>query len=191
MTMRKRKDGVGKQGPLAAPSQEVAEHRMGGIVQCFQMANLDILFQDQVGKILEKAARIAGAYYQGFRIRQIHADDVRLIQERSGQLAPAIAGDQNRKRMIVQQVANLRNGSDGGDSSAGHDGDMVGELFQLFQLVTGNDQALVLIGQLLKEDEEFLPADRINAAERLIENQELWIMDQSLGQHNTLPRAFG
>ncbi len=93
--------------------------------------------------------------------------------------------------MVVQEVSNLGNGSDGGDSAASHDRDMIGELFQLLQLMAGNDQALLLSGQLLEEDEELLAANRINAAQRFIENQQLGIVDEGLGQLDPLPHAFG
>ena len=64
-------------------------------------------------EILKEAARIPGSNDQGVGIRQIDADNVRLIQKSSGQLASAIAGDKDRKRMIVQKITDLGDGSDG------------------------------------------------------------------------------
>ena len=83
--------------------------------------------------------------------------------------------------MIVQKIADLRNRSHGRDATARHHGDVVREFFQLFQLMARNDQALVLSSQVLEQNQEFLSADRIDAGERLIENEQLGIVDQSLG----------
>ena len=66
--------------------------------------------------------------------------------------------------MLIEQSADLRQGADGGDSARGHDGQMIRELLQGFQLMTGDKQTFAGTGQFLKELDRFPPADRVNAA---------------------------
>ena len=93
--------------------------------------------------------------------------------------------------MVVEPVADLGHRADGGDPAAGHDGDVVGQLFQLVQLVAGDQQTLALLGQLAEQGDELGPADRVDAAERFVEHQQLRVVQQRLGQLDALPHALG
>ena len=53
--------------------------------------------------------------------------------------------------MVVEPVADLRHGADGGDAAARHDGDVIGQLFQFVQFVAGDEQTLALFGQLAEQ----------------------------------------
>jgi hypothetical protein len=68
------------QEPSTACSEEVAQHGVSGIVQRFQMSDLDILLKDQMSEILEKAARVARPNDQAIAIRQLDTHDIGLIQ---------------------------------------------------------------------------------------------------------------
>ena len=107
------------------------------------MADIVVFFQDQVGEFLKKPARVARPDHERIGFAQVQPDHIAHGEQTRGQVARLAAADKNGKRMFIQEVANLGQGSDGRNASLRHDGHMVGQLFQLFELVTADEQALV------------------------------------------------
>ena len=93
--------------------------------------------------------------------------------------------------MVVETVADLGHRTDRGDAAAGHDGDVVRQLLQFVQLVAGRQQTLPLLGQPAEQGDELGPADRVDAAERLVEDQQLRVVQQRLGQLDALAHPLG
>ena len=79
------------------------------------MADFQRFFQNHLGKLLEKLARLAGPDDEIVVVLAVHADDFINFEKHGGQLAILIAGHADRQRMVVEQIANLRQRTDGGD----------------------------------------------------------------------------
>ena len=93
--------------------------------------------------------------------------------------------------MVVEQVADLRQRADRRDPPAGHDRHVVGQLLQLFQFVAEmTSRHLPCGGQAAEQLEQLLPADRVDARERLVEHQQLRVVEQRLGQLDPLPHPL-
>ena len=82
--------------------------------------------------------------------------------------------------MVVEAVADLRHGADGRDASARHDGDVIGQLLQFVQFMAGNQQTFALFGQLAEQRDKLRSPHGINAAERFVKDQQLWIGESAL-----------
>ena len=55
------------------------------------------------------------------------------------------AANADRQRVSIEQIADRRQRADRGDASGRHDGDMVGQFFQLFELMAGDEQAFAAV----------------------------------------------
>ena len=62
----------------------------------------------------------------------------------------------------------------------GHDRNVLGHLLQLLQLVAGDQETFPLVGQAAEQGDRFLPADRVHAAERFVEDQQFRVVDEGL-----------
>ena len=131
----------------AAPAQQVAQDRLGRIVQRFDLAHVVPLFEDQRRQLLEELTRVARRTTRppssGSSTPTTSASATRAPASRRG-WSHSNRTDSGwssiRSRICVRPCPRPR-------SAAGHDGDVVGELFQLLQLVAGHEQAFAAGGQ--------------------------------------------
>src|SRR5262249_28650128 len=100
---------------MISNAEQVTEDGVGRVVERFQLADVKMLFQNQSREIVEKTPRITSSHYHGVSIQQFKADDIRQLQQGAGQLARLVAGNEDRQRVSVEQVADLRQGADRGD----------------------------------------------------------------------------
>src|SRR5262249_34691888 len=112
-------------------------------------------------------------------------------QKRTGEVTGLIGRHKNGKRMMIEKFANLSKRADGGDASLSHDRDMLGELFQFVELVTGDQETLAAFGEILEERQEFKPADGVDPAQGFIENEHVGVMNERLRDFNPLSHPFG
>ena len=110
------------------------------------MLNLDHPINRQFPEPLKEAAWILGTHEE-IAFVAIDADDIVQLQQQSGKYAILITYDADRQWVIVEQVANLRQRADRGNSPGRHDRDVIGKLFQLLQFMARNEQTLAAAGQ--------------------------------------------
>ena len=124
---------------------------MRRFVDGFQMLDFDHAVEHQFAETLEETAWALGADQEKAVQLAIDADHFVERQQPAGQQMVLIGDNADRQRMIVEQLTNLRQGSDGGDAAGGHDGDVIGQLFQLFQFVAGNQQTFASLRQCAEQ----------------------------------------
>ena len=70
-------------------------------------------------------------------------------------------------------------------------GHAVADRFDFAQFVRGEENGFALVFQPLDDFAHFHAAQRVQAAGRFVENQQIGIVDQRLGQADALLHAFG
>ncbi len=114
-----------------------------------------------------------------------------LAGQALAQLARPVALDPDAVRVLVDQAADLVDVALGQHLAAVDDDDLLGQRLDLVQHVARHDHGLAAAGGPADALDDLGARDRVDAGQRLVEDEQRRVVHQALGQLGALAHALG
>ena len=135
------------------------------------------------------AGQVEHRTWQSVHVMEMHACEAELAQH-AHEFHHILWQREIRGEALSAAQPGKLDGVRRGDPAARHDDHVFGEFLQFVEFVAGDEQALPARRQLAEQRDRLRPAHRVDAAERLVEDQQRRVAQQRLGQLDALPHAL-
>src|SRR5579883_1765089 len=176
--------------PFAAANQVLIDG-IDVVIGRRHLFDLEAGFENHAIEQEVEAIRIARAQQQAAAVRrELGFDDVVLLEEARSEQRGPVAADLDLHRLFLDFAAYALNLALGHHIALAEQDDLIGNLIDLMEDVTGNDDVAALRAPLAENRDRFRARQRIETVERLVEDDDARIVRGCLRELHALPHSL-